>query len=160
MPPVGIWRLSTNKGGASPAAPLSTHFFFNFYPPRCGDGPDRAMARKVAVPEDAFCGVQRCGPRHQEEETAMEYYAGIDVSLEASSVCVVDGSGRILREAKVASEPDALALFFRELNCAVTRIGIEACPLSQWLHAGLRRQVLRWCFWRCVTSRRRSLRWR
>ena len=61
----------------------------------------------------------------------MEHYAGIDVSLEASSVCVVDGSGRILREAKVASEPDALGLFFRELDCEVTRIGIEACPLSQ-----------------------------
>ena len=67
----------------------------------------------------------------------MEHYAGIDVSLEASSVCVVDGSGRILREAKVASEPDALVLFFRELDCEVMRIGIEACPLSQWLHAEL-----------------------
>jgi transposase len=67
----------------------------------------------------------------------MEHYAGIDVSLEASSVCVVDGSGRILREAKVTSEPEALVLFFRELGCEVTRIGIEACPLSQWLHAEL-----------------------
>jgi transposase len=67
----------------------------------------------------------------------MEYYAGIDVSLEASSVCVVDGSGKIVREAKVASDPQALALFFGELDCALTRIGIEACPLSQWLHAGL-----------------------
>ena len=43
-------------------------------------------------------------PQASEEETAMEHYAGIDVSLEASSVCVVDGGGRILREAKVASE--------------------------------------------------------
>ena len=38
----------------------------------------------------------------------MEHYAGIDVSLEQSSVCVVDGTGRIVREAKVASEPEAL----------------------------------------------------
>ena len=38
----------------------------------------------------------------------MEHYAGIDVSLERSSVCVVDSSGRIIREAKVASEPEAL----------------------------------------------------
>lgn len=37
----------------------------------------------------------------------MEYYAGIDVSLKDSSVCVVDGGGRIVREAKVASEPEA-----------------------------------------------------
>jgi len=38
----------------------------------------------------------------------MKHYAGIDVSLEASSVCVVDAEGRIIREAKVLSEPDAL----------------------------------------------------
>jgi transposase len=67
----------------------------------------------------------------------MEHYAGIDVSLERSSVCVVDATGRIVREAKVASEPEALVVFFRQLGVAVTRIGLEAGPLSQWLHAGL-----------------------
>jgi transposase len=67
----------------------------------------------------------------------MEYYAGIDVSLERSSVCVVDATGKIIREAKVASEPEALAGFFAGLGLAVTRIGLEAGPLSQWLHAGL-----------------------
>jgi transposase len=67
----------------------------------------------------------------------MEHYAGIDVSLERSSVCVVDSTGRIVREAKVASEPEALVVFFHQLNVAVTRIGLEAGPLSQWLHAGL-----------------------
>jgi transposase len=68
----------------------------------------------------------------------MEHYAGIDVSLEQSSVCVVDGTGRIVREAKVASEPGALVGFFDRLGVVVTRIGLEAGPLSQWLHAGLR----------------------
>jgi transposase len=67
----------------------------------------------------------------------MEHYAGIDVSLERSSVCVVDATGRIVREAKVASEPEALVGFFRQLGVAVTRVGLEAGPLSQWLHAGL-----------------------
>jgi transposase len=67
----------------------------------------------------------------------MEHYAGIDVSLERSSVCVVDASGRIVREAKVASEPEALVAFFSRLGVPVTRIGLEAGPLSQWLHAGL-----------------------
>jgi transposase len=69
----------------------------------------------------------------------MEHYAGIDVSLERSSVCVVDATGRIVREAKVASEPEALVVFFHQLGVAVTRIGLEAGPLSQWLHAGLTR---------------------
>jgi len=67
----------------------------------------------------------------------MEHYAGIDVSLEQSSVCVVDGAGRVVREAKVASEPEALVRFFGQLGLVVARIGLEAGPLSQWLHAGL-----------------------
>ena len=69
----------------------------------------------------------------------MDQYAGIDVSLERSSVCVVDGQGKILKEAKVASEPGALVEFFETLGFAVKRIGLEAGPLSQWLHAGLKR---------------------
>src|SRR5215207_2727800 len=81
-------------------------------------------------------GSERVGPRHH-RGTAMEHYAGIDVSLERSSVCVVDSSGRIVREIKVASEPEALVGFFRQLGVAVTRIGLEAGPLSPWLHAGL-----------------------
>jgi transposase len=67
----------------------------------------------------------------------MEYYAGIDVSLEESSVCVVDSAGKVVREAKVASEPEALVRYFDELGLPVGRIGLEAGPLSQWLHAGL-----------------------
>ena len=67
----------------------------------------------------------------------MDYFAAIDVSLEVSSVCVVDATGRIVREAKVASEPEALAKFFSELGFAIVRIGLEAGPLSQWLHRGL-----------------------
>src|SRR5215207_1786251 len=76
------------------------------------------------------------GPKHH-RGTAMEHYAGIDVSLKDSSVCVVDATGRIVREAKVASEPEALAAWFRGLGIEVALIGLEAGPLSQWLHAGL-----------------------
>lgn len=68
----------------------------------------------------------------------MEHYAGIDVSLEASSVCVVDATGRIVREAKVASEPEALTAWFAELGLELERIGLEAGPLSQWLYAGMK----------------------
>ena len=68
----------------------------------------------------------------------MEHYAGIDVSLELSSVCVVDATGRIVREAKVASEPDALIAWFCGLGIEVARVGLEAGPLSQWLYAAMR----------------------
>jgi transposase len=67
----------------------------------------------------------------------MEYFAGIDVSLEQSSICVVDAAGKILREAKVASEPEALLEFFGGFGIVVRRIGLEAGPLSQWLSAAL-----------------------
>ena len=46
----------------------------------------------------------------------MEHYAGIDVSLESASLCVVDATGRIIREAKVASEPEVLIGWFRSLG--------------------------------------------
>jgi transposase len=72
----------------------------------------------------------------------MDYYAGIDVSLERSSVCVVDASGKIVREGKVASEPDALINWLRSLGYELSRIGLEAGPLSQWLFAAMRQAGL------------------
>jgi len=68
----------------------------------------------------------------------MKHYAGIDVSLEQSSVCVVDADGKIIREGKVASEPAALIAWFESLGIALERIGLEAGPLSQWLYAAMR----------------------
>jgi transposase len=68
----------------------------------------------------------------------MNYYAGIDVSLECSSVAIVDGSGKIVREGKVASEPAALIAWFGSCGLRVTRIGLEAGPLSQWLYAAMK----------------------
>jgi transposase len=67
----------------------------------------------------------------------VEHFAGIDVSLNDSSVCMVDAAGRIVRAATVASEPEALVAWFHGLGLAVARIGLEAGPLSQRLHAGL-----------------------
>jgi transposase len=63
----------------------------------------------------------------------MEHFAGIDVSLKDSSICMVNAAGRIVGEAKVVSEPEALVVWFGGLGLAVTRIGLEAGPLSQWL---------------------------
>ena len=68
----------------------------------------------------------------------MNHYAGIDVSLECSSVCVVEASGKILREARVASEPEALIAWFHSSGFQLERIGLEAGPLSQWLFAAMK----------------------
>ena len=47
----------------------------------------------------------------------MNHYAGLDVSLEETAICVVDGTGRIVKEARAASEPEALIAALREIDC-------------------------------------------
>ena len=67
----------------------------------------------------------------------MGYFAGLDVSLEETAICIVDDAGRIVREARGASEPEALVAFFTASGMTMERIGLEACSLTAWLHAGL-----------------------
>src|SRR5213596_2861033 len=63
----------------------------------------------------------------------MDHFAGLDVSVKETSVCIVDGAGKIVREVKVASEPDALLSVLTNPTYHFKRIGLEAGPLSQWL---------------------------
>jgi predicted NBD/HSP70 family sugar kinase len=48
------------------------------------------------------------GLKHQKEKRSMDHFAGLDVSVKDTSVCIVDDTGKITREVKVAREPDAL----------------------------------------------------
>jgi transposase len=74
---------------------------------------------------------------HGMHQPQASHYVGLDVSLKETSVCIVDGAGKVIRETKVASEPEALVDYFSSLTIKVVRIGLEAGPLSQWLHAAL-----------------------
>ena len=67
----------------------------------------------------------------------MEHFAGLDVSVKETSVCIVDDTGKIVREVKVASEPDALLPVLTNPAYQFKRIGLEAGPLSQWLFGAL-----------------------
>ena len=67
----------------------------------------------------------------------MEHFAGLDVSVKETSVCIVDDTGKIVREVKVASEPDALLAVLKNPAYHFKRIGLEAGPLSQWLFSAL-----------------------
>ena len=65
----------------------------------------------------------------------MEHFAGLDVSVKETSICIVDDTGKIVREVKVASEPDALLQVLKTSAYRFKRIGLEAGPLSQWLYS-------------------------
>jgi len=67
----------------------------------------------------------------------MDHFAGLDVSVKETSVCIVDDTGRIVREVKVASEPEALLPVPKNPAYHFKRIGLEAGPLSQWLFGAL-----------------------
>ena len=72
----------------------------------------------------------------------MAYFAGLDVSVKETSICIVDDTGKIVRQARVTSEPEALLQVLTNNNYRFKRIGLEAGPLSQWL---FRRLLKRAC---------------
>src|SRR5512143_3109318 len=67
----------------------------------------------------------------------MDHFAGLDVSVKETSLCIVEDAGKILREVKVASEPEALLAKLTNPGYHFKWIGLEAGPLSQWLYNAL-----------------------
>ena len=67
----------------------------------------------------------------------MDHFAGLDVSVKATSVCIVDETGKIVREARVESEPAALLAVLKNPAYRFKRIGLEAAIVSQWLYSAL-----------------------
>ncbi|HYA79549.1 MAG TPA: IS110 family transposase [Methylocystis sp.] len=68
----------------------------------------------------------------------MKYFAGLDVSLEETAICVVDEGGEIVKEMRSESEPEALVSTLSSMRLGFDRIGLEACSLTAWLHEGLK----------------------
>jgi transposase len=77
------------------------------------------------------------GLKHQRRSAAMKHYAGLDVSIKETSVCIVDGTGQVVREIKVATEPETILAVLVDEALTIERIGLEAGPLSQWLYSEL-----------------------
>jgi hypothetical protein len=74
------------------------------------------------------------GLMHQKEKRSMDHFAGLDVSVKETSVCIVDETGKIVRE---VSEPEALLAVLKNPAYHFKRIGLEAGPLSQWLFSAV-----------------------
>jgi transposase len=68
----------------------------------------------------------------------MDYFAGLDVSLETVSICIVNAAGDILLEKKIEAEPAAIAIVLKHFGRPFKRIGLEAGPTSSWLYSELR----------------------
>src|ERR1700730_12657801 len=83
---------------------------------------------------DVVCVEQ---PQASWEERSMKHYAGLDVSVKETSICIVDEAGRICREMKVVSHPEDLLAVLCDPAWRLERVGLEAGPLSQWLFSGL-----------------------
>src|SRR3954468_15391566 len=67
----------------------------------------------------------------------MKHCVGLDVSVKETAICIVDEGGKVVRETKVATEPEAIIAFLNSVGLEYARIGLEAGPLSQWLVNGL-----------------------
>jgi hypothetical protein len=87
------------------------------------------------------------GLKDQKEKRSMEHFAGLDVSVKDTSVCIVNSTREIIREVKVASEPDAFLAVLTNPAYHFKRIGLEAGPLSQWLFSAIGESL------RCVALR-------
>lgn len=97
----------------------------------CGDGSGATLQA------DGKRGLRWGSHTHQMEKRSMKHYAGLDVSVKESSVCIVDETGKVCREVKVISHPEDIIRALKNPAWRLERVGLEAGPLSQWLFRGL-----------------------
>src|SRR4051795_1994520 len=105
---------------------------------RCGIGADRgASGWRSGGPFGLVNHEPRVGLTDAKRRAALELYAGLDVSVAETSVCVVDADGKVIRETKVPTEPEAIIAALAAAGAGWKRVGLEAGPLSQWLFSAL-----------------------
>jgi transposase len=98
------------------------------------------LGKRAAVPQN---GAGSTGSRKrpkQHRRTAMEYFAGLDVGVKTTAICVVDATRSVVLETSVATEPQAIRCAVEGYTDRLRRVGHEAVVLSPWLHRGLERE--------------------
>jgi hypothetical protein len=84
------------------------------------------------------------------------YYVGLDVSLETTSICVIDDAGAIIWRGKCSSDPDTITAMVRQHAPGAARVGLETGQLSNWLTLSLRRRGVPLSAWMPGTPKLRS----
>ncbi len=67
----------------------------------------------------------------------MKHYAGLDISLNETAICLIDQEGAVIKETSVPTNPDAINLFLTRRNIQIHRVGFETGNLSSWIYEGL-----------------------
>jgi hypothetical protein len=156
----GAKRRNVSKPGRQPCTPPIRHQpTRNFHvplaseeivmlpilaPAPCSDGVSRWFRRwspeaKLAVLHtDVGHEVRMSRPQTSiEEGLTMKHCAGLDLSVKETAICIVDETGKIVREAKVTMEPEAVVALLNDAGLGYARVGLEAGPMSQWMVTGL-----------------------
>src|SRR3979411_2928027 len=71
-----------------------------------------------------------------------QHYVGLDVSLQTTSICVIDDKGTAVWRGKCASTPESITDTVHTYAPAAIRVGLETGQLSNWLTLNLRRRGL------------------
>src|SRR5580692_13079001 len=96
-------------------------------------GRDSSLDDERASPFSDDSGLRSGDLDHRGRSDKIAHFVGLDVSVKATSVCVVDHAGKVILEQKVPTEPADIIALLTSLGVTFGRIGIEAGPLSQWL---------------------------
>ena len=83
----------------------------------------------------------------------MEHYVGLDVSLKLTAICIVDRTGKIVREGVVTSDPETIATFIKSHAPHVARVGLETGATSTWLWTELNKMAATRHLHRCQTCK-------
>jgi transposase len=69
----------------------------------------------------------------------MSHYAGLDVSMNTTFICIVNEEGKVVKELESASTPEAIGSCLSATELQIEKIGLESGCLTHYLKKGLQK---------------------